>query len=44
MDVLLVHDMVVILKGGGVHPKFFVLLDFEIGVEQKSRTHGQPTF
>ncbi len=29
-------------KGGGVHPNFFVLLDFEIGVEQKSRTHDQP--
>ena len=26
---------------GGVQPKFFVLLDFEIGVGQKSRTHDQ---
>ena len=26
---------------GGVQPKFFVLLDFEIWVRQKSRTHDE---
>ena len=27
--------------GGGVHPDFFVKLDFEIAVDQQTRAHDQ---
>ena len=30
-----------LVKGGGVHPDFFVKLDFEIAVDQQTRAHDQ---
>ena len=30
-----------LLRGGGVHPDFFVKLDFEIAVDQQTRAHDQ---
>ena len=29
------------IKGGGVHPVFFVKLDFEIAVDQQTRAHDR---
>ena len=31
------------LKGGGVHPDYFVKLDFEIAVDQQTRTRDRGT-
>ena len=35
------HNHISHLGGGGVHPDFFVKLDFEIAVDQQTRAHDQ---
>ena len=33
--------MKLMIKGGGVHPVFFVKLDFEIAVDQQTKSRDQ---